>query len=257
MHYRTRFARLLVVIALAASSGLVFAGPFDDCQEYVKLGVPGKDGDPLCRKGYALAHNPETKTPYWVAEHLTKKKASAVLKRSGTFKADPELEVGFRAEKEDYQGYPYDTGHMAPSANMQWDKVAMTETFLYSNAAPQDSGMNRGIWSALEGKIRRWAKSRGELYIYTGPIYEGDPMTVIGTNQVGVPSHFFKVIYDPLNVEAIAFIMPNEKLVTAEMSSHIKSVREVEERTKLNFLSKLKKSVQDAVEMVKAEGLWE
>ena len=51
--------------------------------------------------------------------------------------------------------------------------------------------------------------------------------------------------------------MPNEKLKTADMPSYIVSIRDVEGRTKLNFLSKLRKRIQDAVEVDAAPGLWE
>lgn len=118
-------------------------------------------------------------------------------------------------------------------------------------------GMNRGIWKDLEEKVREWAVQRGQLYIFTGPIYEGGIAKTIGKNKVAVPTHFYKIVYDPVQVEAIAFIMPNEKLRTADMPNYIVSIREVEAKTKLNFLSKLKKRIQDVVETVRAEGLWE
>ena len=245
-------------VLLVGAVGVGYAGPFDSCQEYVRLGVPGKEGTPLCRKGYALAHNPETKTPNWVAEHLTKDKANAARARSNDFQPDPDLEEDERAELSDYAKSGYDRGHMAPAGDMRWDKDAMSESFYLSNMSPQIGvGMNRGIWKDLEEKVREWAVSRGQLYIYTGPIYEGGINKTIGKNKVAVPSHFYKIVYDPAQVEAIAFIMPNQKLKTADMPNYIVTIRDVEAKTKLNFLSKLKKKLQDMIETTRAEGLWE
>jgi DNA/RNA endonuclease G (NUC1) len=50
--------------------------------------------------------------------------------------------------------------------------------------------------------------------------------------------------------------MPNKKLDSADMPKYIVTIREIEERTGLNFLSKLDHQVQDVVEKKKAEGLW-
>lgn len=256
---RKLFGRgIVLTVLLSGVLGFVHAGPFDSCVEYIKLGVPGHQGNPLCRKGYALAHNPETKTPNWVAEHLTREKATAVRARSNNFQPDPDLDEGERAELVDYAKSGFDRGHMAPAGDMRWDEQAMSESFYLSNMSPQIGvGMNRGIWKDLEEKIREWAIQRGNLYIYTGPIYEGSVTKTIGKNKVAVPTHFYKIVYDPTHVEAIAFIMPNEKLKTSDMPNYIVSIREIESKTKLNFLSKLKKHIQDVVETIRAEGLWD
>src|SRR5438132_808182 len=91
------------VLPLIFMTALAYAGPLDHCQEYIKYGIPGEQGDLLCRKGYALAHNPDHKTPDWVAEHLTKEKASATMARKNYFQPDPDLPPGKRAELTDYK----------------------------------------------------------------------------------------------------------------------------------------------------------
>jgi endonuclease G len=222
------------------------------------MGVPGQSGDLLCRVGYLLAHSPENKTPIWVAEHLTADKAaSAEVSRYNKFQPDPDLEKGKRAELSDYAKSGYDRGHMAPAADMKWDQDAMVQCFYLSNMIPQvGKGMNQGIWNNLEAKVRKWAMSRGEVYIFTGPIYDGGVQKTIGTNKVAVPSHIYKIVYDPNKLEAIAFIMPNEPLNTSDMPDYIVTIRDVEAKTGLDFLSNLEKSMQDTVETQKAQGLW-
>jgi endonuclease G len=238
------------------TSQFTYAGPLDTCKEYTAYGVPGNEGYLLCRKGYLLAHDDYYKTPIWVAEHLTSQKASGTLKRKESFKPDPDLKKGERAELADYKGSPYDRGHMAPSDDMAWDAHAMKESYYLSNMVPQNPSMNQVIWKMLEGKVRQWAIDRGELYVYTGPIYAGEEVDVIGDNEVAVPTHIYKVIFDPQKVEAIAFIMPNEPLDTSDILNYIVTIRNVEEQTGLNFLKSLKKSVQDVVETEKAGELW-
>lgn len=249
---------LLVIFVLVFNTSIVCADSIQGCKEYSTLGLPSKQGELLCRKGYLLAHSPEYKTPLWVIEHLTADKASGTLPRYNKFEPDPDLAEGERAEINDYKGSGYDRGHMAPSADMRWDQQAMEECFYLSNMVPQvGKGMNQGIWKNLEELVRDWALSRGELYIFTGPIYEGGLKKTIGTNQVAVPSHLYKIVYDPHKTEAIAFIMPNDKLVNSDMPKYIVTIRDIEKKTGLDFLSKLDSHVQDVIENKKASGLWQ
>jgi len=246
------------VICFIASTSFLCAGPLEDCAEYAKLGVPGQQGELLCRKGYLLSHSPENKTPYWVIDHLTAEKANAnAVQRYNKFQTDLDLEKGKRAELSDYKGSGYDRGHMAPSADMKWDGQAMIECFYLSNMVPQTGrGMNQGIWKDLEEKVRKWAIVRGELFIFTCPVYDGEEKEIIGKNRVAVPYALYKIIYDPNKEEAIAFFMPNELLKTSEMPKYIVSIRDIEAKTGLDFLSALDKGTQDNIETKKPTGLW-
>lgn len=246
-----------VLFSLSASQ--VAAGPLDDCQELTTYGIPGNTGDILCHKGYLLAHDPARKTPIWIIEHLAKEKVMGTLARKDAFKPDPDLAKGRRAELNDYKGSPYDRGHMAPAADMKWDAQAMAECFYLSNMVPQvGKGMNRGIWRILEDKVRDWAISRGEIYIYTGPVYDvKEELKVIGKNKVAVPSALFKIVFSPGDQKAIAFIMPNRSLNTKDIPKYIVSVREVEKETGLDFFDALSKETQDSFESNSAPALWE
>jgi endonuclease G len=250
-------AALFIILVSFFSLNIAFAGSIDGCKEYSKLGIPGQQGELLCRKGYLLAHSAEHKTPIWVIEHLTAEKAKGSIPRPDKFTPDPDLEEGERAELADYKNSGYDKGHMAPAADMRWDQQAMIECFFLSNMVPQvGKGMNQGIWKNLEEYIRKWAIDRDELYIFTGPIYEDGVIKTIGKNKVAVPTHLYKIVYDPNKAEAIAFIMPNEKLESKNMPNYIVTIRDVENKTGLDFLSNLDKQVQDVIETKKAKGLW-
>lgn len=241
-------------------SSLALAGPLEDCAEYAQLGVPGQDGDLLCRTGHLLAHDPVRKTPIWVAERLTADKATSTVvpREAGSFRIDSGLKKGRRAGLSDYRKSGYDRGHMAPAADMHWDKTAMIECFYLSNMVPQvGKKMNQGIWKALEELVRSWVIDRGELFIYTGPVYDSGTTKTIGKNKVAIPSRLYKIVYDPNRQEAIAFIMPNEVLETEDLPLYIFTVRDVEESTGLDFLSSLERELQDSIETTRAAGLWQ
>lgn len=248
-----------VVTVLFLSVQVALAGPLEDCQEFTTLGVPGTSGDLLCRKGYLLSHDAARKTPVWVVEHLTRDRAlHKVTGRSDDFRADQDLPEGRRAELSDYRGSGYDRGHMAPAADLAWDEQAMSESFYLSNMVPQVGvGNNRGIWMELEKKVRNWAVKRGELYVFSGPIYRKDDTETVGANQVAVPGMLYKVVLDPRQREALAIIMPNRKLRSEDLPNYLVSVREVERETGLNFFSALSAREQERLETTPAAALWQ
>jgi endonuclease G len=133
----------------------------------------------------------------------------------------------------------------------------MIECFYLSNMVPRvGKGMNQGIWKDLEEKVPKWAIVRGELFIFTGPVYDGGVKVTVGKNKVVVPSHLYKIVYDPNKEEAIAFFMPNKPLKASEMPKYIVSIRDIEAKTGLDFLSALDKEMQDSIETKKLVGLW-
>ncbi len=250
-------APLAIVALLGAPYGASAQDVSERCKEFLEYGLPTPQGALLCRTGFALAHDDTKKAPLWVAQRMTPDRLVQRVARKDRFIPDPDLPKGKRAELDDYRGSGYDRGHMAPAADMRWSAQAMEESFYLSNMAPQvGPGMNRGIWATIEEAIRRWVSTRGELFIYTGPIYETTSPARIGPNQVAVPTHFYKVVFDPVRVDTIAFVVPNAPHPNRRIEEFITSVRDIEVRTGLNFLNRINPAVQALIEEAVAAGLW-
>jgi endonuclease G len=250
--------RLLFVLVLVA--GFVVptqAQTVVGCEQHVRYGAPSDEEIILCRLGYALSYDTEHKVADWVAYHLDRDKVRGQHPRKDNFQPDQDVPVGARSEPKDYKGSGFDRGHMVPAAAMKWSPQAMSESFLLTNMAPQvGNGFNRHIWARLERHVREWASERGDLYVVTGPVYDPGPLKKIGDNKISVPSHFYKVIFDPTRVEAIAFTLPNKSTPTSELPSFINTVDEVETKTGLDFLSELSDQVETLVESARAEAMW-
>jgi DNA/RNA endonuclease G (NUC1) len=200
----------------------------------------------VCHEAYVVLHDNTRKTPVYVLEHLVRKQVSGDFNRPDQqFRDDPALPEGRRAIDPDYRGSRFDRGHQAPSADFSVAEELMRESFLLSNAVPQQGiGFNRHIWANLEDLVRKLVVDRGELYVITGPIYPPDDDNEVVTiteesnpcgfaielpmpkraaicaanNQdknatcnagVAVPSGLFKVIYDPKLQRSNAYILPN------------------------------------------------
>lgn len=230
-------------------------GSPDNCPEFYRFGPPKFSEAKverrvfyLCRIGYAAAFDPATKTPLWSAEHLTSASVHGREPRSNNFQPDPDLPYGASSQLADYSHSGYDRGHMSPAGDMRTDPNAMSESFYLSNMVPQAPDNNQNIWKNIETLTRNEAQHRGELFVVTGPIYDGH-FDTIGRDHVAVPTHLYKIILDAKTGANLAFIVPNVNgLDQYSYGRYVVSIREVEKRTGINFHSTLPQATQDKIE---------
>ena len=163
----------------------------------------------LCFLAFAVEHSGVTRTPLWSAEHLTAERVEAarLLGREGSFHAEPALPPGDGAELADLARSGYDRGHMAPSGDFD-TRPSQAESFSLANMIPQAPRLNRGLWEGIESAVRRLAVRDGAVYVVTGPIFQGDRLSVL-RGRVVVPTLVFKAVYDPVQRQAAAYLTRN------------------------------------------------
>lgn len=192
----------------------------------------------LCFDGFAVLHSGNTKTPVYVAQRLNRRmlEQGQSIKRTDKFYADARLPSGERAELDDYKGSGWSRGHMAPAGDMGTPE-AKAQSFSLANMVPQDPKQNGGPWSKIEEDTRKYVmRARGDVYVVTGPVFEPGAQT-IGAGRVVVPSHVFKLVYDPATGKSWAHWQENSP--TAQVERPI-SYAEVVSRTKIEFLPGLR-----------------
>lgn len=219
-----------------------------------ELGEPGKADQVLDRLGYSLGYNYKTKSALWVSYILTADSASVDVGRSGNFYADKDIPEEYRVKPTDLTNSGYDKGHLAPSGSIDFSVEANKQTFAMSNVVPQDPKMNREGWSAVEELERKWAGSKGKLYITTGPVYAKNPKDV---NGIPVPSKLYKVIYSYDAQKAIGFLMPNRPVAENEIWDYAVPVNSIEEETGLDFLDKLPADAQQRAKSKLDKAWWQ
>ncbi|MHA2688842.1 DNA/RNA non-specific endonuclease [Vibrio harveyi] len=243
------------IILVSLVTLLSFPTLAETCGQHLDKGMPSTNSDQfLCRDGYAVGYNYVTKNADWVAYHITAESVNITNKRSNSFKEDTEMPDYARSTLADYKGSGYDRGHLAPSATMDFTRESMKQSFLMSNMSPQLPGFNRVGWRVLEEHVRDLANEYNELYVVTGPIYQGNEGTI--GNGVVIPSAFYKVILDPSFDEAIAFIVPHRDVSSSELANFITTIDEVERQTGLDFFAQTPDSIEDNMESVKWEEMW-
>ncbi len=202
---------------------------------------------------YSFAYSKKHVNSFWVSYILTRDmvRKNAIDRDNEEFTNDPLIKYNY-AVHADYTNSGYDRGHLCPAGDMNFDPVAMSESFYMTNISPQKPGLNRDIWRELEESVRDWAYDYDSLYIVTGAIFADNPQK-IGYNQVAVPAKFYKVIADISKEDGyktIAFIFENKDYhINEDFMDYAISVDELEEKTGIDFFAKY---INDDVEKIES-----
>ena len=257
----------------------------DSCPKHYPLGEPKFKNQQInvrsiwrCYQGFAVQYHIDFKVPLWSAQVINMKEVNKdEFGRVEIFRPDPQVSEKLQASLASYKGSGYDRGHMTPAYDMRFSRQAMDESFYLTNIAPQvGKNFNQGIWAELEAKVRYWSRYRGTLLVVTGPVFlNGTTLGTIGKkDKVQIPTHFFKVIFDLKRNESIAFIMPNQAILTKKskikedsniykcaesycvLENFVTGVSEVERLTQLDFHQKLDKEQKNKAESFDPVGQW-
>ena len=236
--------------------------------EDIKLGGMIKDlknsglpsAEYAVHSGMILAFSEETGQAAWVAHIISPDIVNGNVARTNDFRDDPLIE-GEAVEADyflkelqadstyRYDGFGYDRGHLAPSADFSWSRKALSESYFYSNMSPQHPDFNRESWAELEGTLRGYViRNEVPLYVITMPVVdEGFSRVERGVNQLPIPQRFIKAVFDPQNGKAVAFVMDNSP-TEGDNADFAVSVDRVEEISGMDLFS----SLDDGLDRVEA-----
>lgn len=117
------------------------------------------------------------------------------IEKRPSFRIDREVERQYRASTTDYTNSGYDRGHLANDAAFDWSQESLNATYKLTNIIPQVRKVNRYTWIKAERYARFIATTLGEVQIINLVTYPNNP-TRIGTNQIAVPTGFYKILYN-------------------------------------------------------------
>jgi endonuclease G len=233
-------------------------------EDLQKMGLPSlQAGEELVEhEAMYLAYAEKFEQARWVAHIIPPDVLSGTVFRTNDFRIDEKVKTGSTEEADyflkklkpdstwEYDGFGYDRGHLAPSADFRWSQKALSESYFYSNMSPQLPEFNRGIWGSLEDKIRGYlyGHPNTSLYIVTGPVLkQGLPVIERSIHKPAIPESYWKVALDPINKKAIGFILPN-KGSDESLAGFAVPINKIEELTGLDFFAKLPDDEEEKLE---------
>ncbi len=228
-------------------------------EQYVKYGLPSNIGL-VGKKGYVFSYNNVLRIPNWVAYWIIGK--SKNIERPRRFIQEPLIDNSIQASQYDYRGSGFDRGHLVSLSDMRYlGKQEIEEANSMATVVPQSRFLNRKTWLELE-KLGRMYSENG-VGIIAGPIFLGKnnkvQLITIGDNDVGVPTHMFRIIYrlkSNSSIEALSFIVPNSDDVSKDITEYMVSVDEIEKWTGLDFFNELEPITEEKMEKSTPNALW-
>ena len=161
----------------------------------LKYGLP-ESSRTAATETFVLKFDYRTRNPQWVLEILTNEsvRVQEFQRDKEMFHEDKTVPERMRNKLRDFKHQGYDRGHMAPARDCT-SEASFRDSFNLLNIAPQNSDLNRGIWSRFEhfvrGVVLRGAAD--EVRVVTGPLFlPTEKINVIG--DIHVPTHFYKVV---------------------------------------------------------------
>jgi endonuclease G, mitochondrial len=231
-----------------------------------RYGIPTSDML-LFNRQYIVGYSFLFRQPRWamqVIDARTMRMEDAEFDRLDNFREDLRVPDKFRSTLADYRGSKHDRGHLINSADRKSRRIVNSETFLMSNMSPQKPGFNRKVWLRLEDAVRVLAEKEEYVEVYTicGPLFKiGDPIDVIGKNQVVVPDAFFKSVLAEKakpnaqnQLEMWTFAIPNEE-TQEPLSSFLVPTEDVERRAGLQIWDRLRGEKSDRLKSRKGR-MW-
>lgn len=164
---------------------------------------------PLCFRAFSVLHSGVSRTPLWSAERLTRARIESAREqeRVNLFHEERRLPPEERATLEDFKRSGWDRGHLSPSADFP-DPESQEESFSLANMVPQAPANNRGVWERIERGVRELTLAEGEVYVITGPVFQGASLQRLN-GRVLIPTQMFKAIYVPGKRAAGVYVTEN------------------------------------------------
>ena len=235
------------------------------------------NGLPAIQKNEEIIHHSTMSLVYseaheqakWVAHIISPDILNGQVSRSNDFREDPLVKTGTAIEEDyflrivdengetQFDGFGYDRGHLAPSADFRWTKKGLSESYFYSNMAPQVADFNRKSWADLENLLRAYVYSQQmPLYVVTGGLLTNDLAKIErGIHKISIPNYFWKVAIDLKNQKGIAFLMPNQK-ADYPIEHYAVSIDKIEQLTGIDFYVGLADKLENKLERQKEVKDW-
>lgn len=241
--------------------GLIEAVRLEELRaEMHAFGFP--EDDFIEHSAMVLAYDERHEQAKWVMHIIAPEIIQGTVGRTNDFRPDPKVSTGSAVEEDyflktlqadgnySYDGFGFDRGHLAPSADFRWSFNALSESYFYSNMSPQRAEFNRGGWAELEDALRAYIYRNLEhhLVVVTLPVLHDElPVIERSVNRVSIPETYVKVAFDPKTERGIAFAMPNST-IDRPLASYAMTIREAEEMTGFDFFPLLDTCITNVAE---------
>ena len=215
-------------------------------------------------RNYTHYYDTSTYTSLWVAYPLEPNHMGDFA-RPSSWSYNPAISTSDQINicNSSYDSTTHDRGHLIPNASRNGIEAMQLQTFYVTNAVPQNSSFNGGVWNQLETAVRNLCKEKNELiYVVTGVAFAkvGETKSISyattknDTRQIPIPNYFYKLVMrvkldgsTVANASTVGFWFENA-VPANSYTSYSVSVDEVEEWTGFDFFANLPDDIEKVAE---------
>jgi endonuclease G len=200
---------------------------------------------------FSICMNQKRRLAYFTAVNIDGSGLKKIIRKRDKWTFDERINETFQCGNDIYKKNKLDKGHLVRRLDPCWGpdeiaKKAETDTFHYTNAAPQFEILNRQIWNDLEDYIlANTDKNNLKINVFTGEVFDEnkDPHY----RDIQIPLRFWKVVTmtkENKELSATAYILDQEeeigdmvkpRFVFGEFRTYQTSISEIEQLTSLDF----------------------
>lgn len=217
-------------------------------------------------RNYSMLYSSENFAATWVAYPLHISHLSGV-QRTNDWGWDTAVPRSWQANLFSSYGTGDSRGHQIPSADRLTTTELNSQTFFFTNMTPQDYDFNGGEWAVLEAWMRTNTKTLSDtLYVVTGAVFRtvgGNETVKHITNKndgksLPVPNYYYKVALRRKGNSSFSTIgfWYKHQVTGATPAGSVMTVREIEQKTGINFFANLSGDVQDEIETAVNSSDW-
>ena len=206
-------------------------------------------------EAFTMSYNSSYVLPSWVASKVTKSQVNKEEKVKMKYKTDPLIKTK-KAEKKDYNGSGYLMSQLVSYLDVKQSPSAVNESFYMSNIVPMKLAFYNHIWLKLEDMTRAWAAESEGIYVITGPILTDTPFPTFGDSKISIPTRYYKILYDPTNERALAFIFRNS-MSSGTLKSFTVTIDQVEKETGIDMFPDLDDELENKIEGLRHLDKWD
>lgn len=227
---------------------------------------------------YAVEWDRVKKSQRWSCYIITKnnraKNTNRYKSESNQYPNDPDLAASNRWEKDYIYRSGFDHGHICPSNDRLYSSNANYQTFYLTNMQPQYAVFNgshkdhpySGIWIKMENYLNSYKLDyKDTMYVCKGGTIDKDDhiLTRIQGNLI-VPKYFFvavlvkKMVKGQAYYKSIGMWFPHTNVYHGDdkLSDYTMSIKDLEEKTGIDFFCNLPDNIERDVESKKILSDW-
>jgi len=203
---------------------------------------------------YSLEWDCNKRAQRWTCYEMHNGNSEKNVSRTDAWAADPNIPSQYQSSQSDYSGSGFSRGHMCPSGDRLCSKEQNKQTFYFSNMHPQYQNHNGVLWEKMEEQVRKWnsASFRDTLYVVKAGTIRDDQLLMHTSSGLPVPQYFYMAVLCKKNdtFKALAFwtVHENKSIKNANLAEYAISIKELEERTGIDFFCNLPDDIEVEVE---------